>query len=82
MTDSGIDIVIDFMDMTDAGRLWATRRDVRTDIELTVGHHVIVGDDGADPRVARVEDVDEDGHVSLIVLPGSVESHRELLSRA
>ena len=49
------------MDMTDEHRLWATRGDVRLGLEPVVGRHVVVGDDDADPRVARIVSVDSLG---------------------
>jgi hypothetical protein len=41
-----------------------------------------VGDDGAEPRVARILSIDADGIIDLDVLPGSVEAHRDLLAPA
>ena len=85
MTGSGIercDVVVDFMDMTADRRLWVRPVDVRAGVEVVVGSHIVVGDDDADPRVARVTAIDPDGDVELEVLPGSVESHRDLLTSA
>jgi len=76
------DVAVDFMDMTDDHRLWARPADVRAGIDLVAGRHVIVGDDDADPRVARIVAVDEDGNLDLEILDGSVESHADLLARA
>jgi hypothetical protein len=76
------DLAVDFMDMTDDRRLLTTLVDARPGFEPMVGTHVVVGDDGADPRVARVLSVDADGVIELEVLPGSVESHRDLLAPA
>jgi hypothetical protein len=76
------DIVVDFMDMTDDRRLWARAVDARRGLAPEVGAHVIVGDDDADPRVARIVAIDPDGHIELEVLPGTVESHRDLLAPA
>lgn len=75
------DIAVDFMDMTDR-RLWARAIDTRNGFEPAVGRHAIVGDDDADPKVARIIAVDADGNVELEILRGSVESHRDLLARA
>jgi hypothetical protein len=47
-----------------------------------VGRHAIVGDDDADPKVARIVAIDADGNLELEVLPGSVESHHDLLPQA
>lgn len=75
------DIAVDFMDMTGA-RLCARAVDVREGFEPIVGGHAVVGDDDADPRVARIVDIADDGLIDLEVLPGSVESHRNLLAQA
>lgn len=76
------DIAVDFMDMTDDRRLWARTADVREGFEPAVGSHAIVGDDDADPRVARIEDITDDGLLRLEVLPGPIEAHRDVLARA
>ena len=76
------DVVVDFMDMTDDRRLWVRPADLRSGVVPAVGSHVVVGDEDADPRVARVVATDPDGNVELEVLPGSVESHRDLLTSA
>lgn len=76
------DIAIDFMDMTDDWHLWARAADVRPGFTPAVGIHAVVGDDDADPRVAQIVAIDADGNVELEVLPGTVESHYDLLARA
>ena len=76
------DIVVDFMDMTNDRRLWARPADVRGGFEPAVARHAIVGDDDADPKVARIVAIDADGNLELEVLPGSVESHHDLLAQA
>jgi hypothetical protein len=76
------DIDVDFMDMTDERRLWARAADVHAGFEAEVGRHAVVGDDGADPRVAKIVAIDSDGNLQLDVLPGAVETHRDLLARA
>lgn len=81
MTDT-YDIAVDFMDMDDARRLWARSADVRADFEARPGAHAIVGDDGADPRVARIVSIDDDGNIELEVLPGGVEANRVFVARA
>lgn len=81
MADS-YDIAVDFMDMTDDRRLWVRPADLRRSFEPVVGRHVIVGDDDADPKVARIVGIDSDGNLELEVLPGTVESHLDLLAHA
>lgn len=81
MTDH-YDVAVDFMDMTNDRRMWVRAVDARPGVDLAVGRHVIVGDDDADPRVARIVDTDAEGNVELVVLAGTVESHQDLLARA
>ena len=76
------DIAVDFMDMTDDRRLWVRPADVRRDMDLAVGRHLVVGDDDADPKVARIVAIDGDGNLELEILPGTVESHLDLLAQA
>ncbi|HUP69361.1 MAG TPA: hypothetical protein VM142_06050 [Acidimicrobiales bacterium] len=76
------DIAVDFMDMTDDRRLWARAVDIRRSYEPAVGHHAIVGDEDADPRVARILRIDDQGNLELEVLPGDVEAHLDLLTPA
>lgn len=75
------DVAVDFMDMTDAHRLSARPVDARPSTDLSVGRHVIVGDEDADPRVARIVAIDDEGNFDLEVLDGSVESHADLLAQ-
>ena len=76
------DITVDFMDMTDDRCLWVRPADVRPGLELAVGGHVVVGDDDADPKAARVVTLDADGSIELEILTGTVESHADLLAPA
>jgi hypothetical protein len=75
------DLAVDFMDMTDDRRLWTRRVDGRPGFEATVGEYVIVGDEDADARVALVLMIDVGDNIELEVLDGSVDSHRDLLTR-
>jgi hypothetical protein len=77
---TGVDIAVDFMDMRDNGRLWTLTEDVRPGFEPTVGQYAVVGDDDADPAVARIVSVDADGGIALEVLGGGVDEHRHLLT--
>lgn len=74
------EIAVDFMDMSSDRRMWVRAVDARSDLDVSVGRHVIVGDDDADSKVARIIAVDADGNLELEVLPGSVESHADLLA--
>jgi hypothetical protein len=48
--------------------------------EIRAGRYVIVGDDDADPAVAQVVEVKDDGTVLLRVLPGHADLHATLVS--
>lgn len=76
------DVAVDFMDMTNDRRLWVRAADARPGLELAVGQHVVVGDEDADSKVARVVALGPDGNVELEILSGSVESHSDLLAPA
>lgn len=78
MTD--YDLAVDFMDMTDDGRLWTRLEDARARFTPIAGQNVIVGSEDADPAAARILSVNAEGHIEFEVLPGSVESHRDLLA--
>ena len=76
-----IDLSVDFMDMTDDRHLVTRVVDARPGYVPVVGY-AVVGDDGADPMVARILSIDTDGIIDLQVLPGSVEAHRHVLAPA
>jgi hypothetical protein len=76
------DLAVDFMDMTDDRRLWARRSDARHGFQAEVGGYAIVGDEEADPRVARIVSIDPDGNIELEVLAGSVEANLGLVTPA
>ena len=74
------EVAVDFMDMTNDRHLWARAADARPGIELSVGRHVVVGDEDADSKVARIVAIDADGNIELEVLPGSFESNSDLVA--
>lgn len=80
--DDEYDVVVDFMDMTNHRRLWVRVDDARPGVDLAVGRHVVVGDDDAEPKVARIVSIDDDGNRELLVLPGTVVSNCDLLPRS
>lgn len=47
--------------------------------QIAAGRYLIVGDDDADPAVAQVIEVKDDGTVLLRVLPGHAELHAALV---
>ncbi len=73
------DVDVDFMDMTNDRRVWTRLEDARPGFVPLAGRHVIVGCEDANPAVARILSVHAEGHIELEVLPGSVDSHRDLL---
>lgn len=76
------DIAVDFMDMTNDRRVWVRAEDARAGFVLAVGRYAVVGDDDADPKVARIVEISDDGDLLLEVLPGPVEVHRDVLAQA
>jgi hypothetical protein len=76
------DLAVDFMEMTNDRRLVTRVVDARPCYVPVVGAYAVVGDAGAEPRVARILSIDADGIIDLEVLPGSVEAHRDLLAPA
>lgn len=76
------DLVVDFMDMTNDRHLVTRVLDARVGYVPTVGAYAVVGDADADPKVARILSIDDRGIIELIVLSGSVEAYRGLLTPA
>ncbi len=76
------DISVDFMDMTNDGRLWTRMKDVRPGFVPIAGRYAIVGCEGADSAVAQIISVDIEDGIDLLVLDGAVEDHRKLLTTA
>lgn len=74
-----VDLWVDFMGLTADRRLWTRVADARRGFEPAVGRYAVVGNEDADPAVARILSVNAEGHVELEVLPGSADSHRHLL---
>ncbi len=77
-----IDIAVDFMDMSRDRHLWTRMVDARPGFLPTVGGHVTVGSEDSDLAVARVLSIDDEGHIELEVLPGSIDTNRALLITA
>lgn len=74
------DLAADFMDMTNDRRVWTRLKDARSGFVPVAGRYVTVGSDDADAAVAKVLIVNADGHIQLQILPGTVDSNRDLLS--
>ena len=73
------DLWVDFHRVDAAGLTHADARDLSPGVELREGTFIVVGDDDADPGVAQVMEVRNDGVVLLRVLPGHADLHRGLL---
>ena len=73
------DLWVDYLRTDGDGFTHTSTRKARPGVELGVGAHVVVGNEDAEPAVARVVSVDEDGVVLVAVLPGPVDAHRDLL---
>ncbi len=76
------DLAVDFMDMTDDRRLLSRLVDARPGYNPVEGAYAVVGDEGAEPRVARILSIDDRGIIELEVLPGPVDAHRDLITSA
>jgi hypothetical protein len=74
------DLAVDLMDMNSDMRLFARPSDVRPGFQAGIGGYAIVGDEDADPRVARIVDIDSDGNIELEILRGSVEANRRFVT--
>jgi len=81
-TDSDCDIAVDFMDMTNDGRLWTRIKDVRAGFVPIAGRYAVVGCEDADAAVAQIITVDIEVGIQLQVLDGDIEEHRHLLTSA
>jgi hypothetical protein len=82
MASAEVDIAVDFMDVTNDGRLWTRLADMREGSVPVAGRSAIVGCDGAEPAVAPIISVDIERGITVKVLDGSVEEHRHLLPPA
>jgi len=82
MDTTNYDIAVDFMDMTNDGRLWTRMADVREGFVPVAGQYAVVGCEDAEPAVAQIISVDIERGITLRVLDGTVEQHRHLLPSA
>lgn len=75
-----IDLVADLNAQDDDGLGWSTLGDARQPDEVRPGVMLLAGNRYG-WAVVRVVDVDDDGQVHFVILPGSVEKNRHLLGR-
>jgi len=73
------DLWLDYHRRDADGLTHGNARNARPGVTLTAGAHIIVGNEEADPAVAEVVRIDDDGVVLLRVVPGTVEDNRTLL---
>lgn len=73
------DLWIDYLRTDGEGLTHGSTRNAAPGGTLQVGGHIIVGNEDADPAVARVASIGDDGVVLVAVLPGPVDAHRTLL---
>ena len=74
------DLWIDYQARGADGLTPTLARFARPGVRLEVGAFVVVGADDAEPAVAEVVEVRDDGIVMLRVLPGPASDHLQLLS--
>lgn len=76
--DITIDLLVDFNTEDDTGLSW-TYRDRATDpSKIVPGRCVVAGMTGSE-AVVRIVDVDDDGLVHVLPIPGTVEANQDLL---
>lgn len=73
------DLWVDYLRTDGDGLTHTSVRNTSPGVVLRVGAHVVVGNEDADPSVARVASIGDDGVVLVAVLPGPVDAHRTLL---
>ncbi len=71
------DLWIDFQRGDDDGLTSANVRNLRAGLTVQLGDTIVVGNEDAEPGVAEVVEVGENGF--LLVFPGSVEEQRNRL---
>jgi hypothetical protein len=74
------DLWVDYHRRDSDGLTHGNLRNVRSEFGLTSGQYVVVGNDEADPAVAEVVRIEDNGIVLVRVLPGSVDDNRAELN--
>lgn len=75
-----LDIEADLNAQDDDGLGWSTLGDARDAEAVCIGAMLLAGNEQA-RAVVRIVDIDPDGQVHFVILPGSVESNRHLLGQ-
>ncbi len=73
------DLWIDYHRRDGDGLTHGNVRNARPGVAIKPGRHVVVGNDEADPAVAEVVQLDDDGVVLVRVLPGSLDDNRHFV---
>ena len=73
------DLWVDYHRQDEDGLTHASVEDVEPGVTLTLGAHLVVGNEEADSAVAEVVSIDEDGIVLVRVLPGPAADHLHLV---
>jgi hypothetical protein len=74
-------ILLDYHRVASGGLTRARVSDVRPGIRISQWDYVVVGDEDAEPAVAQVVEISEDGAILLRVLDGSVVDNAHFLDR-
>lgn len=77
-TDNDIDLLVDFNTEDDTGLSWTYAKRAKDPSRIVAGRYVIAGLTGV-KAVVKIVDVDDDGLVHVLPVPGSVEQNRHLL---
>ncbi len=74
------DLWVDYHRTDERGLTHTNVRNAEPGVHLEPGNHIIVGNEEADPAVAKVIEVNPDGTVLVSVLPGSADQHLHLIA--
>lgn len=77
-SDSDIDLLVDFNTEDDTGLSWTYAKRAKDPSQIVAGRYIVAGMTGT-TAVVKIVDVDEDGLVHVLPVPGSVEENRHLL---
>jgi len=75
---SDIDLFVDFNTEDDTGLSWTYADKAKDPSRIVPGRYVVAGMSGA-TAVVKIVDVDADGLVHVLPVPGSVEENHHLL---
>ncbi len=76
---AGWDLWVDYHRRDERGLVPTHAADAEAGVDPAAGMFVVVGNEEADPSVAEVVAVEDDGVVLLRVLPGPVSEHLHLV---